>query len=237
MKSVYLSQFLLERGKIFAISFSFFLHLIFFLALHFSSQHVISPYEGAVRIKIASTSFREQRTPPQMKTEGEGISNKGLVAVGEKLSFEKGEKVKVKKTGSSSKSAGGDVLSILREIEKTSSKEVSKSSGIFSGGFSLGGEIRSGGRDYISSSIWDEYISTLWERVKRNWTPPPQKSLMAVIVVKIGKDGWIKEIEIEKSSGSPTYDRRALEAIKASSPFPSPPSGDDVEIGFRFISE
>mgnify|MGYP000490873941 CR=1 FL=1 len=87
-----------------------------------------------------------------------------------------------------------------------------------------------------------DYISQLPEQVRVYWKLPSylmNKNLKARVRVYVGSTGQLLRAEIFESSGSPEYDQRAIEAIKASAPFPVPEqniqsrlSKGDVVLGF-----
>ncbi len=99
------------------------------------------------------------------------------------------------------------------------------------------------------SSVLDSrlslYYSTVWAKVKEEWTLPenlPKRKidLETVIVVVIGRDGRIQKSWVEKRSGNTLYDQRAMRAIKKAEPFPPIPkefSTPTLEVGFRFHPE
>lgn len=79
-----------------------------------------------------------------------------------------------------------------------------------------------------------DYYSMVVSRIKEQWIYPESidKDLLAVVIIRIAKDGNITIDKIEKSSGNPLFDRSVLRAINRSSPLPRPP--EEIEIGVRF---
>jgi colicin import membrane protein len=79
-----------------------------------------------------------------------------------------------------------------------------------------------------------DYYSMVVSRIKEQWIYPESvdKELLAVVIIKIAKDGNITIDKIEKSSGNPLFDRSVLRAINKSSPLPPPQQ--EIEIGVRF---
>jgi len=71
-------------------------------------------------------------------------------------------------------------------------------------------------------------------KIRQHWIFPEagNKDLLAIISIRIAKDGRIIVDKIEKSSGNPLFDRSALRAINSASPLPPPP--EEIEIGVRF---
>lgn len=91
------------------------------------------------------------------------------------------------------------------------------------------------------SAQTDEYIASVWSRVKQNWTIPqtlmPDKNIMTVIHVKISRNGNLEYMDFEKRSGNRYFDDSALRAVKKSGPFPPLPywiRDKSIEIGIRF---
>ena len=60
------------------------------------------------------------------------------------------------------------------------------------------------------------------------------ENLETEVLINIGKEGGILNQKIERSSGSPEFDRSVMRAIAKASPFPPPPEGVDTEIQFKF---
>jgi len=91
----------------------------------------------------------------------------------------------------------------------------------------------------------DEYYSTIWEKIKKEWTLPGELSkgkadLETIIVIIIEKDGKIQKSWFEKRSGNALYDKTAMRAIKKADPLPPIPkefSDNTFEVGIRFYPE
>ncbi len=84
--------------------------------------------------------------------------------------------------------------------------------------------------DIISS-----YYSQVQERIWSEWVLPEFRikgDLLAIINIRIMKDGRINILGVEKSSGNSLFDRSAIRAIRKASPLPPPPY--EIEIGVRF---
>jgi len=124
-------------------------------------------------------------------------------------------------------------LSAIRQKESARSKTADAS--------------QTSGRSKISdaeiNAQTNEYIGAVWSRVKQNWTMPqslmPEKSITAIINVKIGRNGALMYADFEKRSGNRYFDDSALRAVKKSHPFPPLPywiTDRNIEIGIRFNS-
>ena len=102
----------------------------------------------------------------------------------------------------------------------------------------------SGGSSALQSKL-DEYYSTIWERIKKEWTLPGdltkgKAELETIIIIVIERDGKIQKSWFEKRSGNALYDQSAMRAIKKADPLPPIPkefSDNTFEIGIRFYPE
>jgi TonB family protein len=86
------------------------------------------------------------------------------------------------------------------------------------------------------------WATAVIDRLQLNWALPavpevPEAARISMIVV-IKKTGELDSIEILEGTSLETLDRAALEAIRASLPFPALPAdfpGDLLEITFEFV--
>ncbi len=80
-----------------------------------------------------------------------------------------------------------------------------------------------------------DYYTVVINKIRQNWIFPESidKDLLAIITIRIAKDGSITIGKIEKSSGNPLFDRSAMRAIASANPLPAPPQ--EIEIGVRFM--
>jgi len=78
----------------------------------------------------------------------------------------------------------------------------------------------------------------LQRRIKMNWSPPKgNESKRVVLLFSISRDGRLLNVKVYKSSGIPTCDNAAIQAVQLTAPFkPLPPEyrGDSVDIQFTF---
>ena len=101
-----------------------------------------------------------------------------------------------------------------------------------------------GGSSALQSKL-DEYYSTIWERIKKEWTLPGdltkgKAELETIIIIVIERDGKIQKSWFEKRSGNTLYDQSAMRAIKKADSLPPIPkefSDNIFEIGIRFYPE
>lgn len=82
------------------------------------------------------------------------------------------------------------------------------------------------------------YMNELQRRIKMNWNPPKgNESKRVVVLMKIAKDGRLLSVNIHESSGVPSIDQAALDAVKLTAPFrplPAGYSGNSIDIQFTF---
>lgn len=99
------------------------------------------------------------------------------------------------------------------------------------------GGISQGGSGPVTGGTtlgYRDYYSMVVNKIKQQWIFPESidKDLLAIITIRIAKDGSITINRMEKSSGNTLFDRSALRAISKASPLPPPPQ--EMEIGVRF---
>ncbi len=90
--------------------------------------------------------------------------------------------------------------------------------------------------------LLDIYNAEIWHQITKNWAFSQEMAgghtdLEAVIIVKIMRDGEIRDVWFEKRSGNSYFDDSAHKAVKKSNPLPSLPEGflkPFYEVGFRF---
>lgn len=84
-----------------------------------------------------------------------------------------------------------------------------------------------GSGDAGSLTVFEGYVAQLPEHVRPNWKLPSyliDKDLKCRIKLYLSPSGEVIKTEIFESSGEEDYDKRALNAIKLSNPFPSLPT-------------
>ena len=78
----------------------------------------------------------------------------------------------------------------------------------------------------------------LQRRIKMNWDPPKgNESKRVVLLFKIAKDGRLLSCSVFKSSGLPSADKAAINAVQATAPFRPLPAefrGSSIDIQFTF---
>ncbi len=93
----------------------------------------------------------------------------------------------------------------------------------------------------VDSEIDIEYLLELRNRIERNWRPiNTGKTLATRVYFRIGTDGKIQRVYIEKPTGNINFDRSAFDAVRLSDPFPPLPDdfeNDTLGVHFDFIYE
>jgi len=92
------------------------------------------------------------------------------------------------------------------------------------------------GIDAIREPDFGPYMRELQRRIKMNWDPPKgNESKRVVLLFKIAKDGRLLSCSVYKSSGLPSADKAAINAVQASAPFkPLPPECKSASIDIQF---
>ena len=86
------------------------------------------------------------------------------------------------------------------------------------------------------------YMNAIVRKVTERWVDRALQGRQPVALVEIGRDGQIRRLSIEKTSGNPYYDQAALRAITESNPFPPLPTEYKepvlrVHFGFNFAPD
>ena len=94
------------------------------------------------------------------------------------------------------------------------------------------------GIDAIKEPDFGPYMRDLQRRIKMNWNPPKgNESKRVVLLFKIAKDGRLLSCSVFKSSGLPSADQAALDAVKLTAPFKPLPveyKNSSIDIQFTF---
>jgi TonB family protein len=92
------------------------------------------------------------------------------------------------------------------------------------------------------NSLQQIYYTQVWNLIKSQWSIPDSgldrgKNLLAIISIRLNKEGTLLDMKFERESGEPLFDKSAWMAIKRVGNFPPFPPGmsmDSIEIGVRF---
>ena len=110
--------------------------------------------------------------------------------------------------------------------------------GYGSGGNNPGGGGGRPGIDAIREPDFGPYMRELQRRIKLNWHPPKgNESRKVVLLFKIAKNGQLLSCRVYRSSGLPSADQAALNAVKLTAPFrplPTDYKGSNIDIQFTF---
>lgn len=132
---------------------------------------------------------------------------------------------------------GSRPRTVLKAIDQLK-KEVEGEAGmVVSGGGAATAQI-----SQRNLELLDIYNAEIWHQITKNWAFSQEMAgnhadLEAVIIVKIMRDGEIRDVWFEKRSGNSYFDDSAHKAVKKSNPLPSLPEGflkPFYEVGFRF---
>jgi TonB family protein len=85
-----------------------------------------------------------------------------------------------------------------------------------------------------ASAGGSSYINSIGKKIHQQWIFPEtaDKDLLAIINIRIARNGNVTIVGFEKKSGNVLFDRAALRAINNAAPLP-PPSAE-MEIGLKF---
>ena len=94
------------------------------------------------------------------------------------------------------------------------------------------------GIDAIREPDFGPYMRELQRRIKMNWDPPKgNESKRVVLLFKIAKDGRLLSCRVFKSSGLPSADKAAINAVQLTAPFrplPAEYKASSIDIQFTF---
>lgn len=94
------------------------------------------------------------------------------------------------------------------------------------------------GIDAIREPDFGPYMRELQRKIKLNWHPPKgNESRKVVLLFKIAKNGQLLSCRVYRSSGLPSADQAALNAVKLTAPFrplPADYKGTNIDIQFTF---
>jgi protein TonB len=72
------------------------------------------------------------------------------------------------------------------------------------------------------------YAAALWSRIARQRPRGLGVAGTALVLIVVGPGGALEDARIDRSSGDPRLDARALAAVSAAAPFPAPPATMDA---------
>lgn len=123
----------------------------------------------------------------------------------------------------------------------SSGSKLAKGGGGGTGGYGNPGPGNPNGRpgiDAVREPDFGPYMRELQRRIKMNWEPPKgNESKRVVLLFKIAKDGRLLSCSVFKSSGLPSADKAAINAVQLTAPFrplPADFKGASIDIQFTF---
>lgn len=123
----------------------------------------------------------------------------------------------------------------------SSGSKLAKGGGGGTGGYGNPGPGNPNGRpgiDAVREPDFGPYMRELQRRIKMNWDPPKgNESKRVVLMFKIAKDGRLLSCSVFKSSGLPSADKAAINAVQSTAPFrplPADFKGPSIDIQFTF---
>ncbi len=87
------------------------------------------------------------------------------------------------------------------------------------------------------SVVAGNYIAGITSAIQRQYEITPDivgKNLEATVLMKIMRDGSVRDARITSRSGNSTFDRCVLRAIAKASPVSPPPDGENIEVKVTF---
>ncbi|MBK8191315.1 MAG: TonB C-terminal domain-containing protein [Vampirovibrionales bacterium] len=90
----------------------------------------------------------------------------------------------------------------------------------------------------IQASDFGPWMGVFKRRLSRNWVPPRgERRRKVTLLVEVARDGSVKAMQVDQSSGEPRSDEAAMNAVRVSAPFeplPAAYTGETVPILFTF---
>lgn len=94
------------------------------------------------------------------------------------------------------------------------------------------------------SSALKQYYAQIQGQIKEQWILPEMqtwdKSLVAILVLKIRRDGTVAKTFFDKKSANAYFDQFVLKAVRQAmpfAPFPAQMKEQSIEVGFRFTPD
>lgn len=146
-------------------------------------------------------------------------------------------------SGGSSSSRGSGKYAPVPSLAPTggggsSGSRLSKGSSGYGNPGNPGGGRGAPGIDSLREPDFGPYMRELQRRIKMNWDPPKgNESKRVVLLFKIAKDGRLLSVRVFKSSGLPSADKAALNAVELTAPFrplPAEYRNSSIDIQFTF---
>jgi len=81
------------------------------------------------------------------------------------------------------------------------------------------------------------YIAAVHRKIKERWDGYALTGQQPAVIFEIGRDGGLRRISVDKSSGNPYYDQAAVRAVTEANPFPPLPADfkkPTLTVGLQF---
>jgi len=222
-----------------AFTFSVFLHVLivaaaFVIARHSSLYKIPSAYIVTI---VDSTAVNSQQSAVSSQPpEAEVRDSKPQDVKPKTQSMDASPKLKdISKKDEMTVKERIEALQAKKRIEKMAAlRKMVDIGGIKSEARSQKSEVQTKGSTAGNQNYGGDYYSMVINKIRQQWIFPESidKDLLAIITIKIAKDGSVTIGRMEQSSGNALFDRSALRAISKASPLPPPPQ--EMEIGVRF---
>ena len=81
-----------------------------------------------------------------------------------------------------------------------------------------------------------DYAAIVRKEIHRYYETPPNmdKNLVAIVLIKMTREGYVQTCRIKESSGNAMFDDSVLKAVNKASPLTPPPDEDKMEVEVRF---
>ncbi|MCW5207967.1 cell envelope integrity protein TolA, partial [Desulfobulbus sp. US2] len=130
-----------------------------------------------------------------------------------------------------------EYASVAQAVSDLNTPLVSSDSGFSSGGYSEGYGGSSGresggygghGSERVNPAVLNQYAASLNGRISSHWQLPEtvktKPHLRTMVALTLRRDGFIKDMRIERESGDSFFDQSVIKALRNAAPFPGFPA-------------
>jgi TonB family protein len=85
-----------------------------------------------------------------------------------------------------------------------------------------------------------EYLLKIRDLIQEKWNPPAGGNYKTIVYFKIGRNGKILRVQVERQTNNMAFDKSAWDAVQGNDPFPPLPEGyknESLGVHFEFINE
>lgn len=178
--------------------------------------------------KEEKTEVVKEEPKEEVKEEPKEINKAAEKAAANELAFEEAQAKKRKEFLSKLKTIGN------KKVESEGKQKADKGlygekdnalkDLVLSGNKVQKGSQMYGDGNYTQLTEYQAYVTRLPDIVRTNWSLPSylaDKKLKCRIKVALNSSGQLTRVSVHQSSGENEFDQRAIEAVKASAPFPT----------------